>query len=93
VADRKPDHLWAGVGVIDSDWRRAASVPGSFAFTTPNAVPAAGTTAQSVTFTPTDTTANISGTYFIIVCANYNNAAVETNTANNCTASGSIQVQ
>ncbi|OGW34314.1 MAG: hypothetical protein A2X58_11960, partial [Nitrospirae bacterium GWC2_56_14] len=33
-----------------------ASVAGSFAFTTPTAAPDAGTAAQSVTFTPTDTT-------------------------------------
>lgn len=33
-----------------------ASVPGSFAFTTPTTAPTAGTAAQSVTFTPTDTT-------------------------------------
>ena len=32
-----------------------ASVPGSFAFTTPTTAPAAGTASQSVTFTPTDT--------------------------------------
>ena len=34
----------------------AASVPGSFAFTTPGTIPAAGTAVQNVTFTPTDTT-------------------------------------
>ena len=33
----------------------AASVPGSFAFTTATSTPAAGTTLQSVTFTPIDT--------------------------------------
>jgi len=33
----------------------AASVAGSFAFTTPTTAPAAGTAAQGVTFTPTDT--------------------------------------
>ncbi len=33
----------------------AASVPGSFAFTTPGLTPNAGTAGQSVTFTPTDT--------------------------------------
>jgi hypothetical protein len=38
-----------------------ASVPGSFAFSTPSTAPNAGTSSQSVTFTPTDT-------------ANYNNA-------------------
>jgi hypothetical protein len=32
-----------------------ASVPGSFAFTTPSSIPSAGTASQSVTFTPTDT--------------------------------------
>ncbi len=39
----------------------SASVPGTFSFTTPSAVPSAGTASQDVTFTPTDT-------------ANYNNA-------------------
>ena len=34
----------------------SASVPGSFAFTTPATVPVAGTALQSVTFTPTDAT-------------------------------------
>ena len=34
----------------------AASTPGSFAFTNPATVPAAGTSPQAVTFTPTDTT-------------------------------------
>jgi hypothetical protein len=38
-----------------------ASVPGTFAFTTPSTVPAEGTASQGVTFTPTDS-------------ANYNNA-------------------
>jgi hypothetical protein len=33
-----------------------ASVPGSFAFTTPATAPGAGTASQNVTFTPTDTT-------------------------------------
>jgi CBS domain-containing protein len=33
----------------------SASVPGSFAFTTPSTAPNAGTASQSVTFTPTDT--------------------------------------
>src|SRR6185369_5148102 len=33
-----------------------ASVPGSFAFTTPSTKPNAGTANQPVTFTPTDTT-------------------------------------
>jgi hypothetical protein len=33
----------------------SASVPGTFAFTTPSTAPGAGTSAQSVTFTPTDT--------------------------------------
>ena len=33
----------------------AASVPGTFACTTPSTAPNAGTSAQSVTFTPTDT--------------------------------------
>ncbi len=33
----------------------SASVPGSFAFTTPSTAPGAGTASQNVTFTPTDT--------------------------------------
>ncbi len=57
-----------------------ASVPGSFAFTTPNAIPAAGITAQSVTFTPTDTTnhTTVTGTLNITV-----NPATLMVTANN----------
>ena len=35
---------------------------------------------------------NLSGTYYVIACANYNNAVVESNTANNCSASGSFTV-
>ncbi len=34
----------------------SASVPGSFAFTSPTTAPSAGTASQSITFTPTDTT-------------------------------------
>ena len=47
----------------------AASVAGSFAFTTPGTAPAAGTTVQAVTFTPTDS-ANynlVSGTVSVTV--------------------------
>lgn len=40
----------------------AASVPGTFAFTTPSTAPAAGTSSQSVTFTPTDSLNNNSVT-------------------------------
>jgi subtilase family serine protease len=35
---------------------------------------------------------NLSGTYYLIVCANYNNGIVETSTSNNCTTSTSMQV-
>ena len=58
----------------------AASVAGSFAFTTPGTAPAAGTTAQAVTFTPTDS-ANynlVSGTVSVTV-----NQAILTVTADN----------
>jgi len=34
----------------------SASVSGTFAWTTPSTVPGAGTSSQSVTFTPSDTT-------------------------------------
>ncbi len=45
-----------GQTLVSSTLRRGlASVGGSFAFTTPTMVPAAGTSFQSVTFTPTDT--------------------------------------
>jgi hypothetical protein len=30
---------------------------------------------------------NLNGTYYMITCANYNNAVVETNSSDNCTAS------
>jgi len=46
-----------------------ASVPGAFAFTTPATAPGAGTAAQSVTFTPTDTTnyTSVAGTASVTV--------------------------
>ncbi len=46
-----------------------ASVGGSYAFTTPTTAPGAGTAAQSVTFTPTDTTdySNVTGTVNVTV--------------------------
>jgi hypothetical protein len=47
-----------------------ASVPGTFAFTTPNATPNAGTTTQSVTFTPIDATNHNSVTTTISVTVN-----------------------
>ena len=45
------------------------TVPGSFAFTTPNATPATGTASQSVTFTPTDPTdyASVTGSVSVTV--------------------------
>jgi len=46
----------------------SASVPGTFAFTAPSTAPSAGTKAQSVTFTPTDT-------------ANYNPVSATVNVA------------
>ena len=46
-----------------------ASVPGTFAWTTPTTAPALGTTAESVTFTPTDTTDynTVAGTVSVVV--------------------------
>ncbi len=35
---------------------------------------------------------NLNGTYYMIACANYNDSLLETNYANNCTASAPIQV-
>ena len=57
-----------------------ASVGGSFAFTTPTLAPAAGTAAQSVTFTPTDNIdyKSVTGTVNVTV-----NKAALTVTANN----------
>jgi hypothetical protein len=45
------------------------SVPGSFAFTTPATAPGVGTAAQSVTFTPTDSTdySSVTGTVSVTV--------------------------
>jgi hypothetical protein len=51
-----------------------ASVAGTFAFTTPLNVPAAGTASQSVTFTPTDT--NDYNTVTVVVNVTVNGAAV-----------------
>ena len=47
----------------------AASVGGTFAFTTPGTAPAAGTTAQGVTFTPTNTAnySTVSGSVSVTV--------------------------
>ena len=47
-----------------------ASVPGTFAFTSPTTAPAQGTSAQSVTFTPTDATNNNSVTLNVNVTVN-----------------------
>jgi hypothetical protein len=58
----------------------SASVTGSFAFTAPSTVPAAGTAAQSVTFTPSDTTNYATVTTTISVTVN---KAPLTVTANN----------
>jgi hypothetical protein len=58
----------------------SASVTGSFAFTAPSTVPAAGTAAQSVTFTPSDTTNYATVTTTISVTVN---KALLTVTANN----------
>ncbi|HET7103064.1 MAG TPA: Ig-like domain-containing protein, partial [Terracidiphilus sp.] len=47
----------------------SASVPGSFAFTSPATVPPVGTSSQSVTFTPTDTASynTVTGTVSVTV--------------------------
>ena len=47
-----------------------ASVPGTFAFTTPTTAPAVGTSTQSVTFTPSDTVNNKSVTLDVSVTVN-----------------------
>jgi hypothetical protein len=49
----------------------AASVAGSFAWTTPSTIPAAGTDSESVTFTPSDTTdyITVTGTSMVTVNA------------------------
>ena len=46
---------------------------------------AAGASSGPVTTNLTLPT-NLSGTYYVMACANYNNAVTESNTANNCTA-------
>jgi MBG domain-containing protein/Big-like domain-containing protein/VCBS repeat protein/CARDB protein len=50
---------------------------------------AAGGSTGAVTTTLT-LPINLNGTYYLIACANYNNGLVESNTANNCTASASF---
>jgi hypothetical protein len=50
----------------------------------------AGASSGPVTTTITLPT-NLNGTYYLIACANYSNAVVETNSTNNCTAA-SMQV-
>jgi hypothetical protein len=47
----------------------STSIPGTFTFTTPSATPGAGTSSQSVTFTPTDTTdyTTVTGTVNVTV--------------------------
>jgi hypothetical protein len=57
----------------------AASVAGSFAFTTPSTTPNAGTYSASVTFTPTD-------------AANYNTTSGTVNVAVNAGVTGSMQL-
>ncbi len=46
-----------------------------------------GANATSAATTTLTLPANLAGTYYVIACANYNNGIVESNTANNCTAS------
>jgi hypothetical protein len=48
----------------------SASVPGTFAFSNPNTVPSAGSTSQSVTFSPTDSTNYNTATTDITVTVN-----------------------
>ena len=52
---------------------------------------AVGASSGPVTTTVTLPT-NLNGPYYVIACANYNNAVVETNYANNCMTSSLIQV-
>jgi len=56
----------------------AASVGGSFAFTTPGTIPGAGTAAQAVTFTPTDTASYNSVTGSVSVLVNQATPTVTT---------------
>ena len=56
-----------------------ASVPGTFAWTTPGTVPGAGTPSESVTFTPTDTTDY--NTVIFTVSVSVNNKTTPTVTA------------
>ena len=68
---------WPTAGAITSGQTLAsskltggiASVPGSFAFTSPTTAPSPGTTMQSVTFTPTDLTdySSVTGTVNVTV--------------------------
>jgi sugar lactone lactonase YvrE len=51
----------------------------------------AGASSGPVTTTFTLPT-NLSGTYYLMACANYNNGISESNTSNNCTASASFTV-
>jgi alpha-tubulin suppressor-like RCC1 family protein len=54
----------------------AASLPGTFAFSTPSFVPSVGTTTQSITFTPTDSTNYASVTATVTVRSQGANAAI-----------------
>jgi hypothetical protein len=56
----------------------AASVAGSFAFTTPTTAPAVGTSSQSVTFTPTDSLNNKSVTLSVDVTTDRNTPTITT---------------
>jgi hypothetical protein len=56
----------------------AASVAGTFAFTTPTIAPALGTSSQSVTFTPTDTLNNKTVTLSVDVTTNRNTPTITT---------------
>jgi alpha-tubulin suppressor-like RCC1 family protein len=54
----------------------AASLPGTFAFSTPSFVPSVGTTTQTITFTPTDSTNYASVTATVNVRSQGANAAI-----------------
>ena len=60
----------------------SASVPGTFAFTTPGTIPGAGTAAQSVTFTPNNLTDYTTVTGTVSVTVNPASLTVTANPAN-----------
>ncbi len=72
-------------------WSTDGKTLGTFLATRVVGSLAAGASNGPVTTTITLPT-NLNGTYYMIACANYNDSLLETNYANNCTASAPIQV-